>query len=362
MKVAVVTPYYRESPDILRRAHDSVAGQTHSCRHVMVADGFARAEIDGWDVEHIRLPQAHGDNGNTPRHIGAAWARDNGFDAVAFLDADNWYEPGHIAGLVALHGATGAPVVSARRRIWSLAGAVLLAEGEAADGAGHADTSTLMVTRDAFDLLDLWAAMPRVFSPLCDTIFFYAALFRGHRHAWTPAVTLNFQSHYKDHYFRALVPAPHDNGVENAFYAAYGAFIRAPAEEMARVFLAAPDLPADLPQRFAAFGAELAARDKSGDGLKYLERAAELLPLDPAPANDLGAALARRGRHAEAVPPLRRALDRASGFAPALHNLGLVMVMQGDGRAGAALLAEAAAGLERLPVRRLAYGFVVVAG
>lgn len=356
MKVAVVTPYYQESLPVLRRAHASVTAQTHPCRHIMVADGFGRDSVDRWPVEHIKLDEPHRDNGNTPRHLGAMAALEQDCDAVAFLDADNWYEPDHIAGLVDLHERTGAPVLSSRRRIVSLAGDTLLPAGEPRDGHGHNDTSTLMVTRAAFGLLGLWASMGPVFSPICDTVFFYAALFRGLQHAWHDRPTTVFQSHYKEHYYNALVEAPHDNSVENAFYAAYGTFIRASAEDMARVYLG---LPADAPlpdaaalgRRFTAFGSELYLRDKSGDGLKYLERGTELCPDDPVGFTNLGAALARRNRFAEAETNLRRALDLHAGFAPAVHNLGLLRVVCGQVAEGLKLLADADARVDRASVR-----------
>jgi glycosyltransferase involved in cell wall biosynthesis len=100
MKVAVVTPYYREPIEKLRRCHDSVMAQTRACTHFMVADGFARDEIDDWDVQHIRLPLGHADFGNTPRCLGALSALNQGFDGFAYLDADNWYHPEHAESLV----------------------------------------------------------------------------------------------------------------------------------------------------------------------------------------------------------------------------------------------------------------------
>lgn len=384
MRVAVITPYYRETAAVLQRAHDSVCRQTLAggsagadlvssspekpspeqgapatvtapgniaVQHVLIADGHPQARVDAWNATHLILPHSHGDNGNTPRHVGCVWARDQGYDAVAFLDADNWYDPEHLAGLLALHHNTGAPVVSARRRIWSLDGRLLLAEGEPPDGLGHNDTSTLLVTRAAFPLLDLWQSMPKALTPICDTVFFYAALFRDYAHQYTPAVTVNFQSHYKDHYYRALVPAPDDNRVENSFWTAYGHFIRSSAETMAAVYLGLPENTGEsLPEtgcgvRFARFGAELFVRDKSGDGLKYLQRAVDLLPDIAAPANNLAAALARRGRHDEARPLLLQARAQDPDNPAIRHNLGLSCLMAGDLVAGTTLMAEAAPAL-----------------
>lgn len=368
MRVAVVTPYHQETLPVLERACRSVAGQRLACTHVRVADGFPRPELADWPGVDLALPRAHGDNGNTPRHYGAMWAAANGFDAVAFLDADNWYDPEHIAGLVALHRQHDAPVVSARRRIWSVDGRLLLPEGEPPDGAGHNDTSTLLLTRAAFPLLDLWQEMPQAFSPICDTVFFYAALYRGYGHVWTSAVTVNFQSHYKNHYFRALVPAPDDNRVENAFSAAYGLFIASDPVIMAQVYMGrSADVtawpPSVLGWRAAMFGAELTVRDKSGDGLKYLRQGCVLCPQEPAAANNLGAALARRGVWAEARRWLEQARVLAPGWPVAVHNAGLLAVMTGARAEGARQIAAAAPALTAADgsIRPAGQGYLVAA-
>src|SRR5271169_5603963 len=68
--VAVVTAYCREDVAVLRRCHQSVLAQTYPCRHIMVADGFPRQEIDTWNVEHVRLERAYADTGDTPRAMG----------------------------------------------------------------------------------------------------------------------------------------------------------------------------------------------------------------------------------------------------------------------------------------------------
>jgi glycosyltransferase involved in cell wall biosynthesis len=44
----------------------------------------------------------HRDDGNTPWCFGAISARNQGFDAVAYLDSDNWYAPDRIASLADL--------------------------------------------------------------------------------------------------------------------------------------------------------------------------------------------------------------------------------------------------------------------
>src|SRR5437868_3981074 len=63
LKVAVVTPYYKEPIEVLRRCLDSVAAQRAACTHFLVADGHPNPEVAQWGVEHVVLPKSHADNG-----------------------------------------------------------------------------------------------------------------------------------------------------------------------------------------------------------------------------------------------------------------------------------------------------------
>lgn len=210
MKIAVITPYHTEPLEMLKRAHDSVTSQTHACTHYMVADGHPRAEIDSWTVRHIALPVEHSNNGNTPRAIGSLDAIGDGFDAISYLDADNWFEPDHIAGLVALQEETKADLVSSGRVIHAIDGSVLLPKGESGDGQNHADTSVLMFYRSAFAVLPLWGTMPHELGPKCDHFIFKGALALGCTHNGHQNQTVHFTSRYSPHYRKAGLEIPDD--------------------------------------------------------------------------------------------------------------------------------------------------------
>ena len=210
MRAAVITPYYTEPLEMLKRAHDSVMAQTHRCTHYMVADGHARPEIDDWDVRHIALPIAHENNGNTPRAIGSLDSIGEGFDAIAYLDADNWFEPGHIENLLALHKETGAEIVSSGRVIHAIDGTVLLPEGKTDDGTQTADTSTLLFTQAAFSVLPIWGTMPKELGPNCDRFIFKGALALGCSHQHGSGLTVHFTSRYGPHYQAAGRAVPRD--------------------------------------------------------------------------------------------------------------------------------------------------------
>ena len=129
LSVAVVTPYFKESPATLQRCLASVSAQTYPrVIHYMVADGFPQtALLAQWPgVRHVQLPNAHANFGCTPRGIGAQCALADGVDVVCFLDADNLLEPEHVATVVqtvaqaqAAGVALDAPPVSARTRAFA---------------------------------------------------------------------------------------------------------------------------------------------------------------------------------------------------------------------------------------------------
>ncbi len=210
MKVAVITPYFRETPAILQACHASVARQTHPCTHILVADGFPMPEVDTWPAQHLLLACSHDDNGNTPRCIGALSAMNQGFDAVAFLDADNWYETDHIAGLVALQARSGAAVCTAGRSLRRLDGTVLAAHDDWSDGDEASDTSCLMLMREAFHLLPVWALMPKALSPVCDRVFWTAMRCSNLSRAHLDRPTVAFRTQYALHYRLRGEAAPPD--------------------------------------------------------------------------------------------------------------------------------------------------------
>ena len=158
-QVFVVTPYLNESEQVLWRCHDSVVAQSYTSIHVMVADGAPATVVDGWAADHILLPKAHGDIGSTPRLVGAVHAIGLGADAIAFLDADNWYERDHIAGLIELFAHPQAAFLSSSRTLRRRDGSVL-GVCPMTDPDRFIDTNCMMFTRAAFPLLFNWVLMP----------------------------------------------------------------------------------------------------------------------------------------------------------------------------------------------------------
>ena len=163
MKVAVVTPYYKESDSQLQRCLQSVAKQTHKATHILVSDGFPRSwgsKLSGF--EQITLPVSHGDAGATPRAIGALSAFSRGYDAVAFLDADNWYEPNHVEKMIATMHANDANAVVATRRIYSTDLKELYVDHVESDGKNMVDTNCMFLSRRIMHIMSAWITEPEL--------------------------------------------------------------------------------------------------------------------------------------------------------------------------------------------------------
>jgi|HubBroStandDraft_4_1064222.scaffolds.fasta_scaffold131179_2 hypothetical protein len=96
MPGVVISPYYREPQATIEDCLLSVARQTVPVYHTLISDGFPQTWFDHYlGVRHIKSTQHFHDWGNTPRSI--AMQVEYGAPFIAFLDADNLYDPDHIA-------------------------------------------------------------------------------------------------------------------------------------------------------------------------------------------------------------------------------------------------------------------------
>jgi hypothetical protein len=202
MKVAVVTPYHNEPLEILKRCHDSVLSQTEGeAIHILAADGVPRSEIDGWDkVRHLKLPP-HRDFGDTPRAIGALSAATWGAEAICFLDADNWFEPNHLACMIGLQLKTGAQVVTATRTLYRLDGTRLGLCAES-NGRTFVDTNGYFLTRPTFPITAAWVFKPPADAIVGDRVFWNAVQKAGFTRAHCGEPTVNYTTSIASHYLR----------------------------------------------------------------------------------------------------------------------------------------------------------------
>lgn len=179
MRVAVVTPYFKEPASWLGRCIKSVRDQTHPATHFVVSDGHPQSWLDDVGVRHLRLGRGHADFGNTPRCIGGLLAAGEGFDAIAFLDGDNWFAPDHVERCVEAAADGRADYVTAMRH-WARAdGSVIdVRVGEDLDGT-HVDTSCYFLLPGSYHTIARWGLMGRAMAIWCDR--FYLASLRAER-------------------------------------------------------------------------------------------------------------------------------------------------------------------------------------
>jgi len=207
-RVAVVTPYYKEERSVLAQCHESVLRQSYQCDHILVADGFPSDLFeDVPNTLHVKLPKENNDFGNTPRAIGGILAEAYGYDAVAYLDGDNWFESSHIESLIAAHEKTRAPLVCCKRTFCGLDGVRMDITEPAEDANRHVDSSCWLIFRPAYSLLRDWL-MPKILGPVGDRIFLQKAIHDRFRITPTMDRTVCYRTQHAHHYRLAGMAVP----------------------------------------------------------------------------------------------------------------------------------------------------------
>ena len=210
---AVITPYHKESIQVLWRSHLSCLQQhgDWTLRHVMVADGHPREEVDEWDVDHIILPMSHGDNGNTPRCVGAISAINQGYWPILLLDADNWFQPWHINTIEKLRQQHPCADVLAMGRVCALPdGSQIPGVPEEDLEHRHVDTSCYVFYPSSFRVLPIWGMMPPYLGPICDRFIKASITELGLVLAGTHDPSVVFNAHYSWAYEALSRQVPND--------------------------------------------------------------------------------------------------------------------------------------------------------
>jgi len=210
-RVAVVTPYYQERREWLERCIDSVRAQDYPTTHYMIADGFPQDWIDATGVHHVRLGQGHADFGNTPRAIGGMLAVSEGFDAICFLDADNWYAPNHVSTCLntVANSTEELDYVIALRHFVRNDGTVIPMPNSEDDTAGHIDTNCYFLLRGAFHTIPRWSLMPKPLAVICDRIYRVILEHDNLRRTRAAAATVNYLCTWRGPY-EAIGETPPD--------------------------------------------------------------------------------------------------------------------------------------------------------
>jgi len=151
----------------------------------------------------------HRIGGTPPRATASRFAVENRFDAIAYLDADNWYYPRHIESLVHAERISGSPLGASKRIIHRLDGTPLckcLNSGT----RSFCDSSCIYVSRKAFELLALWAEIPAYAHAIGDRVFWHYALRRGFTPFLTNDYTVAYRAKHHSFYLRCGEQAPPD--------------------------------------------------------------------------------------------------------------------------------------------------------
>lgn len=199
-RIAVITPYYDEHPSILAKCISSVSEQTKNCDHFMIADGLPQRWInDVENIRHIVLDKPHGNNGNTPRGLGSFIAKCEGYDAITYLDADNWYEKNHIEQCLEVLKNNNEKIdcIVSKRIIRGFDETIF---EKHLPEPGHFDTSEIFLLKTAFYLIPCWINMPNEFGPICDRIFSLIIFKMNLKIAYTETPTINFLMRYEGPY------------------------------------------------------------------------------------------------------------------------------------------------------------------
>ncbi|SFZ75777.1 glycosyltransferase [Chitinimonas taiwanensis] len=253
LRVAVITPYHRESPAQLQRCMASVAAQHYPCTHFLISDGYPQA-LDQPGLRHVQLGLAHGDYGDTPRALGSLLARSEGFDALCYLDADNAYWPEHVASLVQAWQADGGrtAVFSCARQLYYPDGR-LMPLRDTVGAPDFVDTNCLFLSGAALDLTALWTLMPAPLHIIGDRIFWQALRLSGLPMRHLAQASVAYTSHWRAHYLAlGETPPPDARSIEAGLQAAARWWLALPASLQARYiaimgFDPGPSLRSQLP-------------------------------------------------------------------------------------------------------------------
>jgi glycosyltransferase involved in cell wall biosynthesis len=203
MKICVVTPYFETKPEWLAQAHASVRMQSVAAKHIMVCDGSAPAQLTDFQGTHILLKRNYRDYGNTPRLIGCYQAMAMDADAIAFLDADNWYYPNHLEGLLRFVEEHGLDAVSSARMLHRLDGTVLRKCTDV-DGRAFVDTNCLLIMKPAFRHMIAWTLLSQeVAGQAVDQYVWRHMLNAGAKLGFFDQATVAYRTRHVVHYTAA---------------------------------------------------------------------------------------------------------------------------------------------------------------
>lgn len=209
MNICVVTPYFQTDAAWLQKAHDSVRAQSIPAHHILVCDGSAPAQLARFQGSHIVLQRNYKDYGNTPRLIGCTHAIARGADAIAFLDADNWFQPDHLEALERFARDNRLDACSSTRTLHRLDSS-WMSKCVHVNGRPYIDTSCLLVMKSAFQHLIAWVLFPQTVAAEADQHVWNHMKTMGARLGFLDRPSLAYRTRHAVHYQNAGEAPPSD--------------------------------------------------------------------------------------------------------------------------------------------------------
>ena len=199
MKICVITPYFETSDTWVGEAHASVRGQSIAAHHILVCDGGRPAQLADFHGTHIVLQRNYRDYGNTPRLIGCYQAMAMDADAIAFLDADNWYYPEHLEGLARFAVDNQLDAAASGRMLHRLDGSAML-PCPLVDGHKFIDTNCLLVMKPAFRHMVAWTLLSQDVAAVMDQFVWNHMRDAGARMGFLNQPTVAYRTRHISHY------------------------------------------------------------------------------------------------------------------------------------------------------------------
>ncbi len=220
-KIAVITPYNNEEFYQIKKANDSVLSQKKEinssndqaqgflCDHIIVVDGLDKeGNLQKLKCEKIELIKNHNNNGNTPRSVGTAKAISKGYDFLMYLDADNWFLPGHVSSLLELIKDENCIGCSYRSFFTEDEKLINYSEDSDCLDKTHVDTSCFLIPSFYFDLINIWNSIPKQTTQWSDRIFFNFLRSKGCNLRFSEKHTVAFRTLYDVHYKEGNLDLP----------------------------------------------------------------------------------------------------------------------------------------------------------
>lgn len=186
----------------------SVYAQSMPCVQLLVGDGEpVRIPEPPLYTRVASIPGPHRDTGNAARAVGCTLAIAEGCDAIAFLDADNWYMPQHLEVMLSACAKEKAVIASSGRTLHALDGS-MLGQCPDVDGKEFVDTNCMFFMRPAFGLLNAWAGIPESLRLIGDRVVWRKVIKSELPRVHVPIPSVCYRTMYRRHYAMFQKPIP----------------------------------------------------------------------------------------------------------------------------------------------------------